>query len=148
MLLQPLTLRAPDSAAWVSASSRTGTPRHRELFTEYAEEVDFVTAVALKWWQETVAVRIASNPDDAQAERKAWIDRPAGPASYPGLVALIRDFWLACHEINRQSSPTDRVPPWTLLLEWLLTGEYTQCVSVLACMPYWPVGLDAADEWV
>jgi hypothetical protein len=147
LLQAPLTLEiggAPVSGPQGGAASL----RHRALFEEYREEVDFVTAAALQWWNETLTARKEIASDPAEAVRNAWIDRPAGPASYPGVVALVRDYWLACHELNKDVAEPERVPPWTFLLEWLLDGQYDQCVSVLACMPYWPVGLDRDGNWV
>jgi hypothetical protein len=148
LLNAPLTLE--DAGAPVSKASPglVASERHRELFADYVDEVDYVTAVALQWWQQTLTARKAAVEGDPRAERKAWIDRPAGPASYPGLVALIRDYWLACDRLNSEVPESQRVPPWTFLLEWLLDGQYQQCVSVLACMPYWPIGLDEAGHWV
>ncbi len=148
LLHAPLTLEESGGLVWVAASGAVASERHRELFAEYVEEVDYVTAVALQWWQQTVTARQAAAEGDPRAERKAWIDRPAGPASYPGLVALIRDYWLACDRLNSEVPETQRVAPWTFLLGWLLDGRYQQCVSVLACMPYWPIGLDEAGHWV
>jgi hypothetical protein len=147
LLKAPLTLAPCGAPVWEAPPGARGSARHQELFAEYAEEVDFVTAVALKWWRETLHGRATTAAEEEQAVRDAWMDRPAGPASYPGVVALVRDYWLACHEINLQIPSSERIPPWTFLLEWLLNGEYGQCVSVLACMPYWPIGLDAGGTW-
>jgi hypothetical protein len=148
LLGAPLTLRLCGAPVWEPAPGIRGSERHRELFQEYREEIDFVTAVALQWWEQTLQVRKELGPDDRQAVRKAWTDRPAGPASYPGLVALIRDYWLSCHRLNQEVAEDQRVPPWTFLLGWLLAGDYGQCVSVLACMPYWPIGMDRQGNWV
>ncbi len=148
LLLSPLTLEQRAARVWASAPDVPGSVRHRQLFAEYTEEVDFVTAVALQWWEETVHAREAAHVDGQRALHAAWIDRPAGPASYPGIVALVRDYWLECDRLNHEVDESERVPPWVFLLGWLLTGEYEQCVSVLACMPYWPIGLDADGQWV
>jgi hypothetical protein len=148
LLGAPLTLKSCGAAIWEPGSSLTGSAGHRTLFEEYKDDVDYVTAAALQWWEETVGARKRLAPDDPQVVRKAWVDRPAGPASYPGLVALIRDYWIACHRQNLETAEINRVPPWTFLLAWLLDGNYRQCVSVLACMPYWPIGLDREGNWV
>lgn len=148
LLEAPLTLKScgapiPEFMPWTGGSNA-----HRELFDEYREEVDYVAEVALQWWEETLRARTQLSPNEKQAVRKAWIDRPAGPASYPGLVALVRDYWLACHRLNIQLKADQQVPPWTFLLAWMLVGDYQQTVSVLACMPYWPIGLDQEGSWV
>jgi hypothetical protein len=148
LLGAPHTLKSCGAAVWESDASLTGSSQHRALFDEYKEDVDYVTAVALQWWDETLGARKRLEPDDPKVVRKAWIDRPAGPASYPGLVALIRDYWLSCHRLNLGTAENQRVPPWIFLLGWLLEGNYGQCVSVLACMPYWPIGLDRDGNWV
>jgi hypothetical protein len=115
---------------------------------EYQEEVIYVTEIALDFWEEILEGCKLGSSDDAQAIRKAWINRPAGPAAYPGLVALIREYWLACHSINQQVAENERVPPWVFLLGWLIDAGDEQAVSVLACMPYWPIGLDRDGNWV
>ena len=148
LLDAPLTLKTCGAPVWAAPPGLKGTTAHRTLFEEYREEVDFVTAVALEWWTQTLESRKNLASDQREAERNAWIDRPAGPASYPGLVALVRDYWMSCHQLNQDTPESERVPPWTFLLGWLLDGEYQQCVSVLACMPYWPIGLDAEGNWV
>jgi len=148
LLNNPLTLEGCGAKVWEPVPGVTGSRLHKELFEEYREEVDYVTAVALTWWEETLSARKNIADHEHQAERNAWIDRPAGPASYPGLVALVRDYWLACHELNRDTPEHERIPPWTFMLGWLLDGDYRQCVSVLACMPYWPIGLDRDGNWV
>lgn len=148
LLNSPLTLRECGAEVWETAPSVTGSRRHKQLFEEYREEVDYVTAVALEWWKETLGAREQIAAHKHLVKRDAWIDRPAGPASYPGLVALIRDYWLAVHELNSDTAEQERVPPWIFLLGWLLDGNYGQCVSVLACMPYWPIGLDRDGNWV
>lgn len=148
LLRAPLTLKDCGAVVWDASNNLMGSAHHRELFEEYREEVDYVTEVALQWWDETLQARTKQTPDDRQVVRNAWIDRPAGPASYPGLVALIRDYWLACDELNQKVAESEQVPPWTFLLGWLLDGNYPQCVSVLACMPYWPIGMDKNGKWV
>jgi hypothetical protein len=148
LLESPLTLKSCGAPVWEPKPNALGSASHKQLFVQYLEEVDFVTAVALDWWKQTLAARKKIASDPKRAAHDAWIDRPAGPASYPGLVALTRDYWLACHQLNLEVPEELRVPPWTFLLSWLLNGSYGQAVSVLACMPYWPIGLDEDGNWV
>lgn len=126
-----------------------GTQQHRAEFAAYLDELRDVTEVALEWWQETLAARKSELGDTPETVHRAWIDRPAGPASFPGLVAFVRDFWLACDQINRSVAQELRVPPEQFLLGWVIdTPGYENAIEVLACMPYWPIGLDHEGNWV
>lgn len=147
LLESPLTLETAGVQFWVSNAVATGSYRHRELFREYSAEAENVTTLALSWWDDTLEVR-AGPERDREEVRAMWQERPAGPASFPGVVALIRDYWLGCHRLNQEVEQDQRVPPWIFLLGWLLDGSHEQCVSVLACMPYWPIGLDREGNWV
>jgi hypothetical protein len=142
-----LTLKASGAQVWIPEPGLKGSARHQALFREYREEAEHVTAVALEWWEDTIDAP-QGGPPDQKAVREAWECRPAGPASFPGLVALVRDFWLACDRLNQEVAEDERVPPWTFLLGWLLDGSHEQCVSVMVCMPYWPIGLDRDGNWV
>ncbi len=125
-----------------------GSARHRALFEEYADILAAVARESLDWWRETVTARTRVASDPARAEREAWIARPAGPASFPGFVAFVRDYWLECHRLNEAALESERVAPESLLVDWLLDGEHGLEVAVVACMPYWPIGLDSSGNWV
>src|SRR6266566_8615475 len=122
LLESPLSLASCGAVVWKPSPGLAGSERHRELFLEYKEEVDNVAEVALEFWEETLEARKGRSSDESKVVRDAWIDRPAGPASFPGLVALIRDYWLACHKLNQEVAEDERVPPWTFLLGWLAGG--------------------------
>ena len=147
-------LRAPLDLAECGAptyrNDATGASAHRDLFKEYAEVIEVVSGVALEWWNEILHARRAQIEDgnDDDAEREAWLGRPAGPAACPAIVAVVRDYWLACEQINVKLEPEQRVAPWILLLGWLRDGEHGEAVRVLSCMPYWPIGLDEQGDWV
>jgi hypothetical protein len=125
-----------------------GSARHRELFEEYADMLAVLARESLDWWRETVTARTRAASDPARAEREAWIARPAGPASFPGFVAFVRDYWLECQRLNEASPDAERVAPESLLVDWLLDGDHALEVAVVACMPYWPIGLDASGKWI
>jgi len=148
LLDNPLTLKGCGAPVWEAGEGIAGSDRHRSMFDEYVEEVDYVAAIALEWWNKTLAARSSGATNKRAAFRDAWRSRPAGPASYPGLVALVRDFWLTCHALNQEVDEGERVPPWTFLLAWLRDAGHDEAVRVLACMPYWPIGLDEDGNWV
>lgn len=124
-----------------------GSVDHRALFEEYAEILAVLARESLDWWKETVVARTRVASEPSLAERDAWIARPAGPASFPGFVAFIRDYWLECQRLNEGCAEAERVAPESLLVDWLLDGEHDLEVAVVACMPYWPIGLDGG-RWV
>ncbi len=142
LLAMPGDLRQCGVQLCKTSSNFKGSFAHQTLFNEYKETITGVALVALDWWAEIVEARIleAENRDDAV--RGAWRSRPAGPASFPGFVALIRDYWLACHNLNNEVSPDQCVPPETFLVLWLLEENQTDGIKVISCMPYWPIGLD------
>ncbi len=148
LLAAPLDLRKSGDSVWISSVMAIGSPAHQSLFAEYQEILTVVSHMALSWWEETIVARKRLMVEPAEAVRQAWIDRPAGPAAYPGLVALIRDYWLACNAINQEMPETQRVPPEVFLLSWLSKDRHDKEISVLACMPYWPLGLDCEGNWI
>lgn len=147
LLTAPQDLKSCGAPVW-DFHGGASSAAHRHLLGEYRRELSIVIPAALDWWAETLTARqrYASDPDEAL--RQAWIVRPAGPASYSGFVALIRDYWLACHRLNLKALEAERVPPEVFLLASLLDGGYTDAVKVIACMPYWPIGMDQNGNWV
>ena len=107
-----------------------------------------MAVAALAFWRPLIVAKKTAERSEQEAARAAWMRRPAGPASYPGMVALVREYWLACDALNRKCAEEERVPPWTFLLSWLMDESHYEAVGVLACMPYWPIGLDEDGNWV
>jgi hypothetical protein len=70
----------------------------------------------------------------------------AGPAAAGEVIWLVRHYWLAFDALNRDLGADERVAPPVALLGWLgdAPKEYTR---LLTCLPYWPIGLDAAGRW-
>ena len=149
LLSAPRDLVRCGARACPAQPEAAGVDAHRELYEEYAEIVDVVADVALEWWEDTLQARIESADDPDEATRQCWLARPAGPASFPGLVAVVRDFWLACDALNADLDEPKRVSPEQLLLARLHDGgDHADAVRVLTCMPYWPLGLDPEGNWV
>jgi len=147
-------LRAPRDLARCGAAPAPQRPRgsgsdaHRALFEEYVEILRALARESLDWWNETLVARTRAASDPIRAEREAWLARPAGPASFPGFVAFVRDYWLECARLNEAAPEALRVAPESLLVDWLLDGDHGLEVAVVACMPYWPLGLDASGRWI
>src|SRR2546422_781402 len=91
LLESPLTLASSGAPVWTPDPGLAGSAQHRELFSEYRDEADEVAAVALDWWTETLEAHLGPGEHTKEQKLKVWSNRPAGPASFPGFVALVRD---------------------------------------------------------
>ena len=118
------------------------------LFEQYRVALREAVAAALAVWQQELAGVAQESRSQKHAIREIWIRFPAGPASDPRLVALIRRYWLLCDGLNREQTTERMVTPEMFLLGWLVEEREMQLVSVLAGMPYWPMGLDAQGSWL
>lgn len=127
-----------------------GTKGHADLFSKYRRDIKKATADARVEWEREIklALRMVKGKNKEKAEQRAWATYPAGPASAPAFVAVVRRYWLACDEINRKSKASDRVLPEVFLLQWLVNSGAQDEVDVLAGMPYWPLGLDEKGNWL
>jgi hypothetical protein len=86
--------------------------------------------------------------DHKEAVRNQWIRRPAGPGSRAEFVELIRRYWLACDTVNQNVSADVAVAPESFLLAWLASDAPDDvAVKVIACLPYWPMGMDSDHRW-
>jgi hypothetical protein len=101
-------------------------------------------------WDDEVESTANDSGDRQAALAEQWMAYPAGPAAQPFFVALIRHYWLACDSLNRNVQPSSGVTPETFLLGWLmhLSPRHDEALNVLACMPYWPLGLDQEGNWL
>ena len=121
---------------------------HRRLFNDYFEALTRAVGVAVPWWNALVHQTMAGGPKEYDAIRANYELRPAAAASHPELVGVIRHFWLACDQMNRDVAVDQKVPPEVLLLRWLKTPDYDELISVLTAMPYWPVGFDEDGNFI
>jgi hypothetical protein len=129
-------------------SKREASVRHQQLFEQYEKALTIAIGIATPWWNGIVERTMARGGDQRAALRSAYMERPAGPASCPELVWVIRKFWLDCEAINAAVNPQDYVPPEVFLLGWLVDGQHEDMVRVVSGMPYWPIGLNELGEWV
>lgn len=123
------------------------TEAHRALFRKYLAELGPVYTSAAKWWKSLVDVQQTKGTSREDAIHAAFDRRLAGPASAPEVVTLVRKTWLECTELNATLEESERVPPEVVLLGWLLEGKHMDFVTLITCMPYWPLGLDENGNW-
>jgi hypothetical protein len=122
---------------------------HRQLFERYCNELGPAVAKAAAVWDGELKGWAAEGRTAEAADKEMWTTYPAGPAAQPFFVALVRRYWLACDALN-QTVPADQgVPPEHFLLGWLHDDpRQEEPMRVLACMPYWPMGIDAKGRWL
>jgi hypothetical protein len=132
-------------------AGRPGLPRaaapegHRDLFDDYLNDLRLAYDLAVEWWEGTVEAQEEEGMGHEEAVAAALDARLAGPAAHPSVVYMVRSYWLLCEEESRGSGVV--VHPEELLLGWLVEAGEDDLVKLLACMPYWPIGLDAEGRW-
>src|SRR5580765_6830950 len=89
--------------------------RHRKLFNAYVKDINKQIPPTLEWWSE-----LADEAREGGDEMSAWRTRPAGPASDPCFISLVRKYWLACAALNDETPEPEAVAPEVLLLKWLV----------------------------
>jgi hypothetical protein len=148
LVTAPHDLKRCGARVWKASRKLQGSPAHRRLFAEYREEIKRAVEASMKWWDGMIAHQSRRIGDREQVIRDAWELRPAGPASYPDFVSVIRKYWLACDALNRECKEGERVSPEVFLLTWLVEAGEEEAVKVITYMPYWPIGLDHDGNWV
>jgi hypothetical protein len=123
---------------------------HKELqkfFGWYHKGYEFFYPHAQRWWIGCIAAEETPKRTHEEAVQAAFDRRLAGPASVPEFVWFIRYSWLRCDGINKKLPLKRRVAPEVVLLKWLVDAGNRDYVTLLTCMPYWPIGLDEQGEW-
>ena len=122
------------------------TEAHQKLFDGYVPLLRKGYEEALPWWEGTVRAAGSSGEIDAEAMEEAYDRRMAGPASDPRIVWIVRLIWMQCIKIN-EDNPFYALRPEYLMVQWLIDAGEDDLVRLLACMPYWPIGLDENGNW-
>jgi hypothetical protein len=131
-----------------SIEREAASPRHRQLFEQYVRRLQWAVSIAARWWEGLVQKTVERGETPEEALRSNYLISPAGPASRPEVVWVVRTFWIDCEAINKEVNEGERVPPEVFLIGWLLDGSYREEVEVLSGMPYWPIGLDEDGNWI
>lgn len=120
---------------------------YQRLFSDYRQDIRTAYDIAAPWWTATVDAQRKIEGDELAAIRASFTKRLAGPASHPKVVWIIRNYWLDCDDLNKEQDRPRIVYPEVFLLQWLIDAGETELVRLIACMPYWPIGLDENGNW-
>ena len=133
---------APPSAA------QPLTSMHAELFVHYVQDLRRAKDQAQDWWEDVVATEQTRTHDRSHALRVLRLRFPAGPVGDLRVVAVIRQYWLACTSLNASVESSRHVRPEEFLMGRLIGGRDQDLALFLADLPYWPIGMDADGNWV
>jgi len=146
LLAAPADLAASGAAVVaVSPAFKQASEAHRKLFQKYRKDLKKSLDEAVQWWDHRTTVFEEESGNAKQAQLANWQEFPAGPMSDPQAVAVVRQYWLACAQLNAQADP--KVAPEQLLLQWVVDEGDMTTAELLSAMPYWPMGLDASGHW-
>ena len=136
--------------AHIAAVSKTdASPQHRQLFEHYGSKLRVAVPKATANWEGELTGWASEGRTLEQAYAEMWTTYPAGPAAQPFFVALVRRYWLECDALNKTTPKDQAVRPEQFLLDWLQADPANEkLVAVLACMPYWPLGMDVKGHWI
>lgn len=148
LLKAPLDLKRYGALVLENSAPADRSPQQRLLFQAYMGDLRQVIPEARRIWNCILADCFERTKDREKATIQALNFQPAGAAFDGCVVGIIRQYWLACAELNKRLPEEERVSPQTFLLSWLIDARYDDAVEVLAGMPYWPIGLNKAGEWV
>ena len=145
-----LLLAAKDFSPEVEYPARSrGSSAHQALFKRYVKDLRAAKADAEDWWQSLINTEEERVGDRDQAEENVYERRPTGLMSLGASDAVVREYWLKCDAVNRETkNQEERVAPEDFLLRWLVHEEFDELAEFLADMPYWPIGMDENGEWV
>ncbi|MER8695797.1 hypothetical protein NKI77_22300 [Mesorhizobium opportunistum] len=144
LLRQPSCVEPRD--ANIAARKLTqSSGRHQDLFDGYLEDIQTAYEIAAPWWADTVKAQQQLGLNRDEAIRAAFNKRAAGAAAHGNVVWIVRNYWLDCCDAS--NGPEETVYPETLLLQWLIDAKRKELVRLIACMPYWPIGMDENRAW-
>ncbi len=146
LLAQPRDV-APPSDIRVARRHDEASAAHRTLFVEYVKELLDAYNIGTEWWADIISTEEELQGGREKALEKAFNDRIAGAASSPNVVWVVRRYWLKCVTINATVGKETGVAVEIFLLQWLIDAGQPELAKLVACMPYWPIGLDENGNW-
>lgn len=122
--------------------------RHQALLSAYVRDLREAKQTAESWWQDLIDTETSRVGDRREAEINVKLRRPSGCVVHPGVIHIIRYYWIECLRTNQQLSPQDRVAPEALILLWLDQSGKKELAEFIATIPFWPMGMDAKGNWI
>ncbi|MEM6676349.1 MAG: hypothetical protein AAF675_00600 [Pseudomonadota bacterium] len=138
---------APEAALGGSMRLSEASAEHQSRFRRYGMALAEAAATAIPWWETIIASWIEETGDEETGIFEAFNRRAAGAAAHPRVVHAVREGWLSCTALNAALPAPERVAPQVFLLGWMGEAGEEELVRLLACQPYWPIGLDADGRW-
>lgn len=83
------------------------------LFERYLQDLRGAREEALAWWDELLQRELAIEADPSTARLRIDLRWPCGPASFPRVIGVVRQYYLACEalqipdEIVMEADPAD-----------------------------------------
>jgi hypothetical protein len=111
---------------------------HIALLDAYVADLGRVRDLALRRQEGRLSTWTQRLKSEARAREKLAIDAP--PCSDLEVVAIIRQYWLACDSLNRKLG-REVVAPREFMIGWLQSRS-PELVDFLRDLPYWPIGVD------
>jgi hypothetical protein len=119
--------------------------RHQRLFSKYVKDLEWAVKEATTLRAEDFSRLKERFEGDVSRAAEAFEKR--GPLyADPYIVGAVRQYWLKCQSLNT-SDPQDAVDPETFIRTWLRQLR-PDLADVVDQFPYWPMGKNAAGEWV
>jgi hypothetical protein len=142
--------------------------RHSELFKKYVDDLKQVKVQVDAWWN-----HLLEEEESRAGVRQRW---PNGPGVHPRVIAVLRQYYFACEELNLQidrenesrarkreeTSPVlaldagdeepeeeemeESVNPSVFLTDGLVTPATEDLATFLAGVTYWPIGLNEQGQ--
>jgi hypothetical protein len=119
--------------------------RHQSLLSKYIKDLDWAVKEASTLRAEDFARLKERLGGDVSTAAEAFEKRGPHYAD-PYIVGAVRQYWLKCQELNVRE-PQDAVDPETFIRTWLRQRR-PDLADVVDQFPYWPMGKNAAGEWV
>ena len=120
---------------------------HRLLLDSYVQDLRRAKAWAKSWWTGMIETEQKRAGSRAEAIRTVRMKYPVGDVAHGSVIAVVRDYWLRCVELNEAVSPSSQMPPEEFLLGSLLRPPLEELAQFLSALPYWPIGINASGKW-
>lgn len=121
-------------------------PETQALFADYCRDLQAAYESARGAWEAKIDALVATGASEKDAIAKLQRDRLAGPADNQILTGVIRKYWLACDEQNRNRVDY-WIPPETFAIKWFFDQKNEDFLQLLSALPYWPIGMDKNGDW-